>query len=418
VAVWVNSTLGAASDKVGGIIQTGPFGSQLHQSDYSDEGVPVVMPKDIVAGQINPNTVARVSQEHVNRLSRHKLAVGDIVFARRGDLGRQALIKPNQNGWLCGTGCLRISLGETLVYPSFLHYYLQQNEIVGWITNQAVGATMPNLNTAILRKLPIRYPPLPIQKRIADILSAYDDLIENNQKRIQILEEMARALYREWFVHFRYPGHENIPLVPSPLGDIPRGWEVRTFTDIADVLSGGTPKRNIPEYWDGDIPFFTPRDAPASFFVELTEKYISELGLPKCASKLYPPNTIFITARGTVGKLALTAKPMAMNQSCYALQGKIGIPQFFLFLLTLNQVAYLKTNTGGATFDTIIVDTFRRMSIIKPPDKIIAEFTRVITAIFEQIKISQQKIQNLRQTRDLLLPRLLSGQLDVEKLPS
>jgi type I restriction enzyme S subunit len=130
-----------------------------------------------------------------------------------------------------------------------------------------------------------------------------------------------------------------------------------------------------------------------------------------CASELYPPDTVFITARGTVGKVALASVPMAMNQSCYALRGKPGIPQRFLYLMTLQQVDYLKANTGGATFDTIVVDTFRRMEVVKPVREIIARFACHTDAIFEKVNTLQRQIHNLRQTRDLLLPRLLSGEI-------
>jgi len=147
---WKETTLGDVCNEVDGIIQTGPFGSQLHQSDYSDVGIPVVMPKDIIEGRIASDTVARVSTEHIERLSRHKLRSGDIVYGRRGDIGRQALIRPEQAGWMCGTGCLRLSFGDKVLDPLFLHYYLRQDDVVSWITNQAVGATMPNLNTGIL----------------------------------------------------------------------------------------------------------------------------------------------------------------------------------------------------------------------------------------------------------------------------
>lgn len=196
MAEWRETTLGEVCDQVDGIIQTGPFGSQLHESDYSSAGIPVVMPKDIIEGRIATDSVARVSSEHVERLSRHKLRSGDIVYGRRGDIGRQALIRQEQEGWICGTGCLRLSFGESVLNPLFLHYYLRQDDVVSWITNQAVGATMPNLNTGILRTVRVRFPPLPVQRRIAGILSAHDELMENSQRRIRILEDMARALYR------------------------------------------------------------------------------------------------------------------------------------------------------------------------------------------------------------------------------
>jgi type I restriction enzyme S subunit len=286
------------------------------------------------------------------------------------------------------------------------------------LKSNAGGAATPIINKTAFSEIEVAVPPLLIQRRIAGILSAYDELIENSQRRIKILEAMARALYREWFVHFRFPGHESVPRVPSPLGDIPQGWEVKPFTEVADVMSGGTPKTDVPEYWNGEIPFFTPRDAPDCFYVQDTDKHVTALGLSKCASELYTPDTVFITARGTVGKVAIPSVPMAMNQSCYALRGKPGFSQRFVFLMTLQQVDYLKTNTGGATFDTIVVDTFRRMEVVRPARNIIANFSKQADAIFDQVNTLQRQVQNLRRTRDLLLPRLLSGQIDVEAMPT
>jgi type I restriction enzyme S subunit len=298
------------------------------------------------------------------------------------------------------------------VEPSFLYYSLCPRKQELLALGATTGVRTPILNKSAFCDLKVKIPPLPVQRRMAGILSAYDELMENSQRRIRILEAMARALYCEWFVQFRFPGHEKLPRAVSPLGDIPQGWEVKPFTEIADVLSGGTPKTDVAEYWKGEIPFFTPRDTPDCFYVQDTEKHVTELGLSKCASELYPPDTVFITARGTVGKIALPSVPMAMNQSCYALRGKPGSPQRFLFLMTLQQVDYLKTNTGGATFDTIVVDTFRRMEVVKPAREIISRFAKKTDAIFEQVNTLQRQIQNLRRTRDLLRPRLLSGQIE------
>jgi len=334
---------------------------------------------------------------------------GDLVFTYEATLNRYAIIPEEFRGCL-GRRMALIRPDPTKVDVRFLLYYFFTDSWRAVIRNNMLtGATVDRIPLTNFPEFPVRTPPLPIQRRIAGILSAYDELIKNNQRRIRILEEMARALYHEWFVHFRFPGHDKLPRAASALGDIPQGWEVVPFTGIADVLSGGTPRTHVGEYWNGEIPFFTPRDAPAYFYVQDTEKHVTELGLSKCASELYPPDTVFITARGTVGKVALPSVPMAMNQSCYALRGKTGIPQRFLFLMTLQQVDYLKTNTGGATFDTIVVDTFRRMRVVKPVSEILARFAHHTDAIFEQVKTLQRQVQNLRWTRDLLLPRLLSG---------
>jgi len=328
--------------------------------------------------QINPEGIVT---------ERNILRDGDIVFVRsngnRELIGRSLFIEQPPEEVTHSAFSIRLRFTSRDVHPKFYAYCFRTPLIRQGLTAQGGGTNISNLNQDILNALEVPFPPLPVQRRIAGILSAYDELMENSQRRIRLLEAMARALYREWFVHFRFPGsraeagakadgHEKLPRVASPLGDIPQGWEVKPFTEIADVLSGGTPKTDVAEYWDGEIPFFTPRDVPDCFYVQDTDKHTNELGLSKCASELYPPDTVFITARGTVGKVALPSVPMAMNQSCYALRGKSGIPQRFLFLMTLQQVDYLKTNTGGATFDTIVVDTFRRMEVVKPAREIIA----------------------------------------------
>ncbi|MCM1209608.1 MAG: restriction endonuclease subunit S [Ruminococcus sp.] len=172
-------------------IQTGPFGSQLHQSDYSKVGIPVVMPKDLLDGKIIENSIAKVEEIHVERLSRYKIREGDIIYSRRGDVGRCAFAGKKEAGWLCGTGCLCVTIDVNKTNAKFVFYQLQLAETIGWVKNHAVGSTMLNLNTNILGNIPIKIPDLAIQNRIVSILSAYDDLIENNKKQIKLLEEMA-----------------------------------------------------------------------------------------------------------------------------------------------------------------------------------------------------------------------------------
>ncbi|MBV9708331.1 MAG: restriction endonuclease subunit S, partial [Chloroflexi bacterium] len=147
----ISRTLGDICDEVGGTIRTGPFGSQLHESDYLEQGTPVVMPKNIVDGKISVADIARIGDDDICRLSQHKLRAGDIVYGRRGDIGRRGFITKKEEGWICGTGCLRISLGHKVLDPTFLYYYLGTPKVVAWVANQAIGATLPNLNTSIIR---------------------------------------------------------------------------------------------------------------------------------------------------------------------------------------------------------------------------------------------------------------------------
>ena len=390
-------------------IQTGPFGSQLHQSDYSEQGTPVIMPKDLLNGHISELSIARVSQNHVDRLSRHKVEVGDILYSRRGDVGRCAFATEKEQGWLCGTGCLRVTIDTEKAVPKFVFYQLQKPETVGWIEKHAVGATMLNLNTSILSDVPIEVPCLDIQKRIVDILSAYDALIENNQKQIKLLEEAAQRLYKEWFVDLRFPGYENTPIVDG----VPEGWEKTIFSARVDILSGGTPKTSNPEYYNGSIPFYSPKDSDDRFFVFDTETHISESGLDNCNSKLYPEETIIITARGTVGKTTILAKPMAMNQSCYAVRSSQVPSVYFLFFALRHEIKALKTMANGGVFDTIIVKTFDRINLTTPSGTLMYAFDKQVRPIMEKIKSSLIEIRCLSEARDRLLPKLMSGEIEV-----
>jgi type I restriction enzyme S subunit len=391
-------------------VSVGHVGPTTEHFRDKANGVRFLRSQNVRPGQLVLETATAIAPEFHQKLKKSRLQPGDILFVRVGANRGDCCVVPEGVGEL---NCANIVFARPKQPTGFHGYFFQTELGRSLLLSASVGAAQGVINTSSVASMPVPFPPLPVQHRIASILSAYDDLIENNQRRIRILEEMARALYREWFVHLRFLGHETIPRIPSPLGPIPQGWKVVAFTEIADVLSGGTPKTDVAEYWNGKIPFFTPRDAPASFYVQDTGKHVTELGLSKCASELYLPDTVFITARGTVGKVALPSVPMAINQSCYALRGKPGIPQRFLFLMTLQQVDYLKTNTGGATFDTIVVDTFRRMEVVKPALEVVGRFARQTDAIFEQVNALQRQVQNLRQTCDLLLPRLLSGQLEL-----
>jgi len=462
--LWKEMTLGEISDSVKGIIQTGPFGSQLHESDYSETGVPVIMPKNIIEGHVSENDIARVSAEHVERLAKHKLEKGDIVYGRRGDIGRQALVRDTQAGWLCGTGCLRISLGTTVIDPLFLHYYLRQESVIKWISAQAVGATMPNLNTGILRSVPVHVPPLPIQKRIAGILSAYDDLIENNQRRIKILEDMARSLYREWFIHFRYPGsepsphpspngrglaedfrypgHDNsagasnwtdegrsegvsakdgtnqfVPLVDPPLGPIPQGWEVVALSDVYETASGGTPSRKVAEYYGCDYPWVKTKELKDGFILQVEES-ISTLGLKKSSAKLFPTNTVVIAMYGaTIGRLGILSKPAATNQACAAILSKEeGFGRAFAFSFLKENKSELIGLGQGAAQQNISQAVIKNFPFLRPPTHLAVRFSTSVEPMFDSIFNLQVKNRNLRESRELLLPKLLSGEIDLLKV--
>ena len=271
------------------------------------------------------------------------------------------------------------------------------------------GAAQDNLSQSKLLSLKLSVPEATEQRRIASILSVYDDLIENNRRRIQLLEQAARLLYKEWFVHLRFPGHEDVKIKDC----VPEGWQKRSGLDIMDVMSGGTPKVSVPNYWGGEIPFFTSKDTTDYAYVFRTERTLTEEGLNNCNSRLYPKDTVFITARGTVGKINLAQTDMAMNQSCYALIAKPPLNQQFLYFALAENVEQFRSRAVGAIFDAIIRDTFKLIPFLVPDSRLIKRFVGVVSPTLRQIDVLSTQLRKLVQARSIILPRLMSGEVAV-----
>ena len=201
-------------------------------------------------------------------------------------------------------------------------------------------------------------------------------------------------------------------MVESELGEIPKGWNLKYLSENVDFLSGGTPKTKEETYWNGTIPFFTPKDAKNSLYTTTTEKSITDLGLEKCNSKLYPKNTLFITARGTVGKLALANRPMAMNQSCFALKHKEG-KQFYLYNVVENLVKEIILGANGAVFNAINLNDLKRLKYAYSNERLIINFENKVSRFYEKMSLLEEENINLQQLRDTLLPKLLSGEIEI-----
>lgn len=273
-----------------------------------------------------------------------------------------------------------------------------------------VGATgRQRVNNDVFKSIDIRLPHLRIQKKIADILYSYDDLIENNRKQIKLLEEAARRLYKEWFIDLRFPGHEHTKISNG----VPEGWKVYPFSAKVSIMSGGTPKTDNSNYYGGKIPFYTPKDRTDSFFSFKAITNITEEGLTNCNSRLYPENTVVITARGTVGKTTLLAVPMAINQSCYALKSDEIAAPYYLFFALNKEIAALKAMSNGGVFNAIIVKTFNSIHISIPSNSLIPAFEASVRPIMEQIKVKTRENFVLSEARDRLLPKLMSEEVEV-----
>ena len=344
--------------------------------------------------------------------ARRKVQHGDIIYS---------CVRPNQRHYgyinnpvenlLVSTGFVVISCKD--IDSKYLYYYLTQDTIINYLQNigeQSVS-TYPTIKPQDIEDIFIRIPSdIEDQRRIASILSSLDRKIELNNKINADLEEMAQAIFKNWFVDFE--SFKDGKFVDSELGMIPEGWKVGRLTDVIKLMPGGTPKTSEPLYWDnGTIPFFSPKDVNGVYCFA-TEKHITEAGLNKCSSNLYPKDTIFITCRGTVGKVCLVACDMAMNQSNYAIKAIDGYSQYYVFFLVKSVVERLIKKSNGAVFSAITSKDFDE-EILIPSQKAVEDFTNVIDGFFRRIFTIGTESSRLSLLRDTLLPRLMSGELEV-----
>lgn len=386
---------------------------RIFYSEYVDDGVPFYRSKEIIEsdeGKIIENPLY-ISVDKYNEI-KEKFGVpqtGDMLLTSVGTIGIPYIIKKNdcfyfKDGNLTWFRDFREGLNS-----EYLYYWIKSSEGTGILYNTTIGSSQKALTISALKNIKVSLPPRSVQDKIVEVVSAYDDLIENNQKQIKLLEEAAQRLYKEWFVDLNFPGHENTKIVDG----VPEGWNICPFSSKVDIMSGGTPKTSIPDYYNGRIPFYTPKDSDGAFFAYKTQMNITEGGLKNCNSRLYPPKTVIITARGTVGKTTILAVPMAMNQSCYALKMKENDAPYYLFFALNNEIKALQTMANGGVFNTIIGKTFDSINIQIPKDPLIYGFEETVRPFMEQIKNKLQANSKLVEARNRLLPKMMSGEVEV-----
>jgi type I restriction enzyme, S subunit len=438
---WQTTTLGHICDAQGGAIQTGPFGSQLHTSDYKEVGIPVVMPTNIGDGGIVEEGIARIDQSDVERLSQHKLRMGDIVFSRRGDVTKNALIRPHEVGWFCGTGCLKVRLGnESIASSKFISHCLRLPDIKDWLIRHAVGATMPNLNTGILSAVPIYLPPLQTQLEIAAILDALDDRIALLRETNGTFEAIAQALFKSWFVDFdpvrakmdgRTPegmDEATAALFPdgfeeSALGLVPRGWRPSTLgrltADYGGSLQTGPfgSQLHASDYVESGIPVVMPKDIKDRRATTDSVARIRPEDADRLSRHKLVAGDIVFSRRGDVERHALITEREAgwlCGTGCLLLRpGKSWLSSTFLSMVLDAPQArtWLVQHAVGATMPNINTGILGSVPILLPPDALLNAFENVISVTEAQRSRNSSMAETLAILRDALLPRLISGQL-------
>ena len=310
-----------------------------------------------------------------------------ILYSIDGTIGNIARYRGEK--CVLGKGACYINLKKD-IFADFIYYQLQSPHFNRYINHLTTGSTIGHISLKTMRNYTFSLPPLAEQQRIAKILSALDDKIELNNAINRKLEEQAKAIFNSVY--------------DKAVNQVP-------FTSIISIASGGTPKTSESSFWNGNIPFFTPKDVGFPFTLN-TEKYITDEGLNNCNSRLYPTNTTFITARGTVGKLSLAAMPMAMNQSCFALVSE-RINPILIYMYAIRAVDSLKKKSNGAAFDAITIKDFETERVNKLSDEEIKPLSSVIEPIYSQIRLNTIENHRLSDLRDSLLPKLMSGDLGV-----
>lgn len=395
----------------------GPFGSKLVSRDYRPTGVPVIRGVNLASdSRFSFDDLVFVSEEKANELLPNNAHPGDVVFTQRGTLGQVGLI-PRDCGYdrfVISQSQMKLTVDESKADPLYLYYYFRAPSTVQAIQNLGISSGVPHINLDLLRKFEVVLPPLAVQHRIARVLSAYDDLIENNTRRIAILEEMAQAIYREWFVHFRFPGHEQEVMVESELGPIPEGWAVVRLGDIAQEV-----RRSVdPATIDPETPYFGLEHLPRKSIALSDWGRAREVQSTKL--RFRKGDILFGKIRPYFHKVGIAPVDGICSTDTIVIVPKSDKYRMFVLSYVSSEafVAHATQTAQGTKMPRADWKVLVQHPVVVPPDELLARFENLCSDIVRLIQNLILRNRNLRQTRDLLLPKLISGEIDVEALES
>ena len=388
-------------------IQTGPFGTQLGASDYTSEGTPVINVRNIGYGNLRPDKLEYIPDSVVKRLKKHVLEQNDIVFGRKGAVDRHLLVSDEQAGWVQGSDCIRLRVLSGSIDPIFLSFVLRLDNHKQWMLSQCSNkATMASLNQGVINRIPICVPDRATQKSIVFILKSYDDLIENNRRRIQLLEEAARLLYREWFVHLRFPGHEHVAIKDG----VPEGWERRTLGDLCKEIR----ETVKPEALEPDTPYIGLEHMPRRS-ISLGEWGTAEQ-ITSSKHRFHEGDILFGKIRPYFHKVGIAfVDGIASSDTIVIRPCEHDLRNFVLMTVSSDPFVAVTAQTmrEGSKMPRADWKQMQAYPTPLPPSGLLDNFDRSIQAIIEQLKSLTLTNQKLAQARDLLLPRLMNGEIIV-----
>lgn len=383
-----------------------------------NSGVPFIKGIHVKQGRIDFDNSEFISKEdHEKIIQRSKPELGDILLANIGvNIGETAYVSKDIEFSIKNVALFKPN--NKIIDGRYLSYLITLPSVQDELKKRRSGSAQPFLSLENLRSFKIKYhKSLVNQKLISSILSAFDDLIENNLKRIKLLEEAAELIYKEWFVNLRFPGHENVKIV----GGVPEGWRKGKVEEFLDVAGGGTPSTENSDYWEnGTIPWYTPTDLSKSKFLILlkSEKLITDSGLKGSSARLMEKDTILMTSRATIGLFGLVEHRFCTNQGFINIIPRRKEDKYFLLFNFKNRIEEIKGIATGSTFLEISKGKFRSMGMIFPDVKILNSFFDILNPIIQLESNLCKQINKLQESRDLLLPGLMNGSIDVEKFDS
>ena len=368
-----------------GAIVSGPFGSNISSRFFVEEGVPVIRGNNLTFGQRRfiDDGFVYLREEKAQEFRNCVAITDDLVFTAAGTIGQVGIIPADTrfDRYIISNKQLRVRCDRSKVNPLFLFLWFTTEEMRQHIINKNTGCSIPLINLGILRGLPVPNPPLAVQERIASTISTYDDLIENNRRRMALLEESARTLYREWLVSLHFPGHEHARIVDG----VPEGWEPGCVSDFYDTASGGTPSRTNPDFFTGETPWVKTQELLNGFVTE-TEEKITEDALRRSAAKVFPDRTVLVAMYGaTIGQIGIIASPAASNQACCAIIPRDTRASFVhAFLFFLENKDKLVGLSMGAAQNNINQQIIRSYPMVMPTRRLAQLFQDTLTPVFEQ----------------------------------
>lgn len=397
----LNGKLGNLVSAGGGKIHTGPFGSQLHASDYVPKGIPCIMPANMKNNRVDLSNIAFITELDAKRLSKYIVKENDIVYSRRGDVTQKALIRKHEEGYFCGTGCLLLRPGKKFD-ARFLTHYLSTQKIQNWIISQAVGATMPNLNTGILSSIPFHGPEKAEQERIANVLSAIEEKIELNNRINAELELMAKTLYDYWFVQFDFPDANGRPYKtsggkmvynPTLKREIPEGWEPVSVGKIVDIKTGKEDANYATE--SGKYHFFTCGESAL-----------------RCDDFVFEGKAVLLAGNGSFSVKRYEGKFNAYQRT-YVLIPKQDELYAPLYFAVNDKIKTLTSGSRGSIVKFITKGDIEDICLPIPKNRKLG-FVKTLNSCFnEASKLYEQNLE-LVSLRDWLLPMLMNGQVTVK----